>query len=95
MNNTQYRGKFVTLDLRDIYNKSAIGTTVLATIGEKRISFPVQSSWSYMAANNPRIHIGLGQENSITDVEVFWSDGTRSTYDSFDFGFHVIHQQVQ
>lgn len=95
MNNCKERGNFVTLNLRDRHNKPAIGGRVTATIGDRRISFPIQSSWSYMAANDPRVHIGIGKEKVIEDIEVLWPDGSRNSYESFDVGFHSLHQQVQ
>ena len=48
-----------------------------------------------MAANDPRVHIGLGKEKQIKDIEVYWPDGSRSTYESFKLGFHSLLQQVQ
>ncbi len=95
INTTENKGNFITLALRDAHNKPAIGALVTATVGENRISFAAQSSWSYMAANDPRVHIGLGNQKQIKDIDVYWPDGSRSTYESFDLGFHSLLQQVQ
>ena len=95
MNHSENRGGFVSLCIKDTHGKPALGALLVASIGKKRIAFPIQSSWSYMAANDPRIHIGLGEETDIQDIEIHWSDGTTSSYDSFAEGFHDVQQQVQ
>jgi hypothetical protein len=40
----------------------------------------VKSAWSYLAANDPRIHIGLGEAKMLKDVRVQWVDGTTTVY---------------
>ena len=95
INQVEQRGNFVSLTIKDKHGKPAIGTVVAATLADRRISFPVQSSWSYLAANDARIHIGLAGETAIEDIKIFWSDGTTSMHDSFGAGFHTISQQVQ
>ncbi|MBT4584413.1 MAG: CRTAC1 family protein [Phycisphaerae bacterium] len=95
MNQVEQRGNFVSLTIKDKHGKPAIGTVVAATLADRRISFPVQSSWSYLAANDSRIHIGLAGETAIEDIKIFWYDGTTSMHDSFGAGFHTISQQVQ
>lgn len=95
MNKMPKSGKFVMVDLKDRFGKPALGAVLTATIGKKRISFPVQSTWSYMAANDPRVRIGIGNETSISDIEVSWADGTTTNYNAFQHGTHVVQQQVQ
>ena len=95
MNRMPNSGKFVMIDLKDRFGKPALGAVLTATIGKKRISFPVQSTWSYMAANDPRVRIGIGNETSINDIEVSWADGTTTNYNAFQHGTHVVQQQVQ
>jgi len=95
MNRTTEQGNFVVLDVKDQYGKPALGSIVTATVGNSTIAFPVHSTWSFMAANDPKVYIGLGDEKSIKDIKVLWTDGTTTTYDSFDQGFHILQQQVQ
>ncbi|MDP7009416.1 MAG: CRTAC1 family protein [Phycisphaerales bacterium] len=95
MNTLPTRGNFVTLTIQDKFGKTAIGATVTATVGQRTVVFPVQTAWSYLASNDPRVHIGLGEEEAIKDIKILWSDGTRSSHDSFKAGFHTITQQVQ
>jgi hypothetical protein len=40
----------------------------------------VASASSYLAANDPRIHLGLGRETSVPRATVRWVDGTREAF---------------
>jgi hypothetical protein len=55
-------------------NRSAIGALVLARYGGKVQSQAVLSQSSYVSANDPRLHFGLGSETS-ADIEVRWPSG--------------------
>jgi hypothetical protein len=43
--------------------------------GRRAATADVRSASSYCAANDPRIHVGLGPETRITDVTIRWPDG--------------------
>jgi hypothetical protein len=45
-----------------------------------------------MAANDSRVHIGLGDAKEITDLKVTWVDGTSTSFGSFEQGFHVLNK---
>ena len=45
-----------------------------------------------MAANDPRIHFGLGNSNSIENVSVRWIDGSTTSFGSFEEGIHTLRQ---
>lgn len=55
-------------------NRSAIGARVLARYGGKVQAQCVTSQASYLSANDPRLHFGLGQSQS-ADLEVLWPSG--------------------
>jgi enediyne biosynthesis protein E4 len=57
-------------------NRSAIGALVLARYGGKVQAQGVLSQASYVSANDPRLHFGLGSETS-ADIEVHWPSGSR------------------
>ena len=40
----------------------------------------VQPVFSYCAANDPRIHVGLGSATEVRAVEVEWPDGRRELF---------------
>jgi enediyne biosynthesis protein E4 len=55
-------------------NRSAIGSRVLVRYGSKVQAQTVMSQTSYLSANDPRLHFGLGTEKS-AEIEVFWPLG--------------------
>jgi hypothetical protein len=60
-------------------NRSAIGARVLVRYGGKVQAQTVMSQTSYMSANDPRLHFGLGKETS-ADIEVIWPTGVTEKY---------------
>ncbi len=84
------------------YNRSAIGATIeiVRLDGSKRIE-RVATDGSYAVANDPRVIFGLGKENSIKQITVYWLSGKPSTYNDLSInqyyrvtrnGIHVISQ---
>jgi hypothetical protein len=55
-------------------NRSAIGARVLVRYGGKVQAQELMSQSSYLSANDPRLHFGLGSETT-ADIEVHWPSG--------------------
>jgi len=55
-------------------NRSAIGARVLARYGGKVQAQEVVSQTSYLSANDPRLHFGLGAATTV-DIEIHWPMG--------------------
>lgn len=55
-------------------NRSAIGSRVLVRYGAKVQAQTVMSQTSYLSANDPRLHFGLGNEKT-AEIEVHWPLG--------------------
>ena len=55
-------------------NRSAIGSRVLVRYGGKIQAQTVMSQTSYLSANDPRLHFGLGAEKT-AEIEVHWPLG--------------------
>ena len=89
------RSNAVVFDVTNIHGGVALGAVLTATVNGKKNTKSVQSAWSYMAANDPRIHIALGNANSIENVNVKWIDGSTTSFGSFDKGFHTLSQPTQ
>ncbi|MBT8486742.1 MAG: CRTAC1 family protein [Phycisphaerales bacterium] len=68
--------------------RDALGATVWATVGDRTVRREVRTASSYCAANDPRVHIGLGPTSGVTDVRVRWSDGSRE-----HFGAHAAGRE--
>lgn len=60
-------------------NRSAIGALVLARYGGKVQAQAVLSQGSYVSANDPRLHFGLGNATA-ADIEVHWPSGAVEKY---------------
>ena len=56
---------------------SAIGAKVTVTAGGKKQVLVNQWATGYLSNNDPRLHIGLGQQKQIDLLEINWSDGKK------------------
>ena len=60
-------------------NRSAIGARVVLRFGGKVQVQGVLSQASYVSANDPRLHFGLGGATS-ADIEVYWPMGSTEKF---------------
>jgi hypothetical protein len=68
---------------------AAIAAKVTVTAGNKKMVFINQWATSYLANNDPRLHIGLGKEKKIDSLEIRWSDGKREVYNNIDANRYI------
>ena len=59
---------------------STIGAKVIVTSGDKKQVLINQWATGYLSNSDPRIHIGLGKQNQIDQLEINWSDGKKEVY---------------
>lgn len=73
-NETNDKGNFVGLWLEGDgkTNRSAIGTRLVAKIGDKRIERQIMGSQSYLSISDFRVLFGLGKADKIDELEIFW-----------------------
>jgi hypothetical protein len=69
------RGHWIELKVVDDRGRDALGATVTLNVGDRRVRRDVISAYSYLAANDPRVHVGLGGQTRVADVTVRWPDG--------------------
>ena len=62
-------------------NRSAIGSRVLVHYAGHVQAQALMSQSSYLSANDPRLHFGLGYE-TVVDIEVYWPSGTTEKFRS-------------
>ncbi|MEE8057961.1 MAG: FG-GAP-like repeat-containing protein [Pseudomonadales bacterium] len=71
------------IDLRDqIGNRYCIGCKVIIYYGEndgKKQLRELKLSGGFMSFDEPVVHFGLGNHDSVSKIEVFWSNGGKST----------------
>ena len=86
-------GNWLMLDLRDTNGGVAIGSRVSLQVGERRIFRTVMTSGSYLSSHDHRIHIGLGNNEVVTDIEVEWLTGGSTAIESLEANqIHRIDQ---
>jgi len=56
-------------------NRSAVGTRLVMTVGQRRLQREVQSGSSYLGQNDLRVHFGLGQAALAERLEIRWPNG--------------------
>jgi len=62
-------------------NRGAIGSTVIASYGDRRQAQAVTAQASYLSVNDRRLHFGLGTA-ATADLEILWASGGRETVKS-------------
>jgi hypothetical protein len=78
------RGHWIQFQVRDSHGRDALGATVTLTVGGKTVTRDVRASYSYLASNDPRIHVGLGAATAVQNVTVTWPGGRRQSFGDFD-----------
>jgi hypothetical protein len=69
---------------------SAIGAKVIVTAGGKRQVLVNQWATSYLSNNDPRLHVGLGNQEIIDQLEIIWSDGIKEIYNNIQGDSYFI-----
>lgn len=61
-------------------SRDAIGARAYVYVQGRRISGEVQSGTSFLSQNDPRLHIGLGDDSTYDRIEVQWPGGLREVF---------------
>lgn len=78
------RGHWLLIRVLDEHGRDALGATLTLRIGDRTISRDVQTAYSMIASNDPRVHVGLGEANAAENVQVRWIDGTTQDFGRLD-----------
>ena len=79
--NRAARGNWIAFRVSERSGRAALGARLSLSVGARALTRVVRSAYSYCAANDPRVHIGLGHESSVSSVTVRWADGEREIFD--------------
>ena len=74
-----------TLSPRDPF-----GAQVKAVVGGKKRIFQLSCGEGFSTQNTNRIHIGMGESNKISDVEVHWPSGKVTQHPDIPAGSNVV-----
>ena len=84
MNRVPDRGHWLSLDVRERSGRPAEGAVVIAEIDGRQQRRDVRAGYSYLACNDPRVHLGLGSASTLASVEIRWVDGETTRFGPFD-----------
>ncbi|MCE2424112.1 MAG: CRTAC1 family protein [Pseudomonadales bacterium] len=85
MNRVSGRGNWVRFRVVD-QGRDSHAAVVSGIVGGVRKYREVQPASSYLSANSPRVHFGLGSATAIEEVMVHWPDGDVEARGTFDAG---------
>lgn len=93
-NETADKGNFVGLWLEgEKTNRSAIGTRIVAKIGNKTIQRQIMGAQSYLSVSDFRILFGLGKAEKIDELTIFWAGSEPQTLQNIQAGkFYYIRE---
>jgi hypothetical protein len=77
------RGHWIMFRAVEEHGRDALGATITMQFGDRRISRDVRAASSYFTSNDPRVHVGLGESDAVTNVTVTWPDATTETFGDF------------
>jgi len=77
------RGHWLMFRVVDEHGRDALGAELTMSVGSRSIRRDVRSAYSYLASNDPRVHVGLGPETRGREVTVRWPDGARESFADF------------
>ena len=78
------RGHWLMLRVLERQGRDALGASLSMSAGARTIRRDVRTGYSYLAANDPRVHVGLGDLIQVTAVTVRWLDGLRERFGPFE-----------
>ncbi|MDP4223122.1 MAG: CRTAC1 family protein [Bacteroidota bacterium] len=63
-------------------NRDGIGARVKLTAGGKTQTTQKRSTTGYLSQNDPRLHFGLGKNESVERIEIIWPSGKKQTLEN-------------
>lgn len=78
------RGHWLLMRVLERTGGDAVGAVLSIAVGTKTVRRDVRTGYSYLAANDPRVHVGLGDLRRVDGVTVRWLDGTREQFGPFE-----------
>ena len=78
------RGHWLLLRVVERSGRDAIGATLSIVAGGRTIRRDVRTGYSYLAANDSRVHVGLSDLRLVDGMTVRWADGTRERFGPFE-----------
>ena len=93
MNRVRNRGNWIRFRVIAHQGRAAHAATVSLQIEGQPRYRDVQPAASYLSSNDPRVHFGLGEAESVVDVTVYWPEGEVEIFGDFSAGQTVSLRQ--
>lgn len=78
------RGHWARFRVLDGNGRDALGAELRIEVEGRSLRRDVKSAYSYCAANDPRVHVGLGDVANIRRVRVRWPGGREESFGPFE-----------
>jgi hypothetical protein len=78
------RGHWLLVSARETRGSDALGARLTISSGGRAFVRDVRTAYSYLAANDPRVHVGLGAAAAVEAIEVRWPDGGTERFGPFE-----------
>lgn len=92
-NDTPRRGGFLMIRVLDRHGRDALGARVTIRLGARTVTAEVRTASSYLAAGDPRVHVGLGSAAGASEILVRWPGGAVETFEGAPAGsFPVLRE---
>jgi hypothetical protein len=92
-NRGPHEGAWVGFRVLGSHGADALGAVLEIDTGGRTQYRRADACYSFCAANDPRVHCGLGAANTVVEVRVLWPTGERESFGPFDAGlYHTLRQ---
>ena len=83
-NTAPQRGHWLSVRVVEEHGRDALGAELTVVVGDERIRCDVRSAYSYLASNDPRVHVGLGRATRVDQIRVRWPGGMTEAFGPFE-----------
>ena len=73
-------GSWILLRVVERSGRDALRAELTAEVEGRTVRRDVRAAYSYLASNDPRVHLGLGASERVEAVRVRWVDGTEERF---------------
>lgn len=81
LNRVSGRGHWLAFRVREVSGRDALGAVLRSELGGQPLRRTVRSAYSYCAASDPTVHLGLGAAPALeAPVRVQWADGVEELF---------------
>lgn len=77
-------GHWLSIRALEKHGRDAYGARLQIEAGGRRLTREVQAAYSYVASNDPRLHLGLGAIARIERILVRWPTGESEAFEAID-----------